>query len=63
MSVLQPDWDDKEIEIVDKNDFLNGLEFERVSDIQKMLYIEYKKIEQIEARLLLLEKTLLREVK
>lgn len=60
MSVLQPNWDDKEIEIETKEDFLNGLKYEDVSDLQKMIYILYKEIEKLK---LLLLQTLSKEVK
>ena len=60
MSVLQPDWNDKEIEIETKEDFLNGLKYEDVSDLQKMIYILYKEIEKLK---LLLLQTLSKEVK
>lgn len=49
MSVLEkPPWKDKEDTIKDKTDFLNGMEYEEVSDLQQMLYILYKKIEELE---------------
>jgi len=45
------DWKEKEDEITSKDDFLNGMEFEEVSDIQQMLYLIYKKIEGLETEL------------
>ena len=60
MSVLQPNWNDKELEIVDRDDFLNGMKFENVGDIQKMLYKIYDEIEKLK---LLILQTLLSEVK
>lgn len=45
------DWKPKEENIVSKDDFLNGMEYEEVSHLQQMLYLLYKKIEELEARM------------
>jgi len=48
MSVEKENWKAKTESIESKNDFLNGLEFNKVSSIQQMLYLVYKKIEELE---------------
>ncbi len=45
---VKKNWKEKEANIVSKDDFLNGLNFEEVSDMQQMLYLQYKKIEELE---------------
>lgn len=40
-------WKEKEDKIENKEDFLNGLPFEESSDIQQMLYIMQKQIDEI----------------
>ena len=42
-------WKEETEDIVSKDDFLNGLPFERSSTIQQMLYLLYKKIESLES--------------
>ncbi len=41
-------WKEKEDKIVSKEDFLNGLPFEDVSDVQQMLYLTYNDISNID---------------
>ena len=48
-------WKEKEERVLSKNDFLNGMAFEDCSDVQQMLYLTYKKIEELEARVKQLE--------
>ena len=55
MSIEKINWKEKEDNIVSKDDFLNGLSFKDVSPIQQMLYLQYKRIEELEARILVLE--------
>ncbi len=54
-------WKQKEDNIVSKDDFLNGLEFGQVSDIQQMFYLQYKKIEELEERIKKLEEVKINE--
>ena len=53
---IKENWKPKEDSITSKEDFLNGMEFEEVSGFQQMLYLLYKKIEDLEARITALEK-------
>lgn len=48
-------WKEKTDKINSKTDFLNGMEFEDVSSIQQMLYLIYKKVEELEERIKELE--------
>lgn len=48
---IKIDWKSKDDKINSKIDFLNGMEYEEVSDVQQMLYLIYKKIEELEARI------------
>jgi hypothetical protein len=52
---IKKPWKEKEEIIDNKDDFLNGLPFEEVSDMQQMLYILYKKIEELDDRIKILE--------
>ena len=55
-------WKEETEEII-KEDILNSLDYNNVSDLQQMIYHNKKKIEELEERIQQLEKTLLKEVR
>ena len=48
-------WKEEDYDIVSKDVFLNGTNYEEVNPTQQMLYLQYKKIEQLESRIITLE--------
>ena len=44
MFELKKPWKEKEDKIINKDDFLNELSYEKVSDFQQMLYLLYIKM-------------------
>lgn len=54
---LEPrkNWKEENAEIESKQDVLNGVAYEEVSDVQQMLYHVLKRVEALQARVAALE--------
>ena len=56
-------WKEEKDNISSKADFLNGMKFEEVSNTQQMLYLMWKKIEELEARITELEEIVSKSIR